>query len=67
MSILVQQFELSDVSAFQPLSSSITKRNWELRKACKATIRKCMKLQMKKYSRTKDSRKWQAREELEKG
>ena len=48
MSILVQQFELSDVAAFQPLSSSITKRNWELRKACKATIRKCMKIQMKK-------------------
>jgi len=38
MSILVQQFKLSDVSAFQPLSSSITKRNWELRKACKIEI-----------------------------
>jgi hypothetical protein len=30
-------------------SNGITKQNWELRKACKATIRKCMKIQMKKY------------------
>ena len=66
MSILVQQFKLSDVSAFQPLSSSITKRNWKLRNACKATIRKCIKIQMK-ILMEKDSRKWQAQEELEKG
>ena len=41
MSILVQQFKLSDVLAFQPLSSSITKRNWEFRKAFTFTFTTC--------------------------
>ena len=67
MSILVQQFELSDVSAFQPLSSSITKRNWELRKACKSNNTKMHENTNEKILTEKDSRKWQAREELEKG